>query len=80
MLVLVILRRLMSDFQNGTFISFDFRIDIGQGNKCIEHIHNQLELIRYERIVVYEIFFCRILAIAGGKIKLRLDSGSLSVI
>ena len=78
--VSVVLGCLMRDFQNGTFITFDFRIHVLQSHEGIEHVHNQLELIRNERIVVDEVLLVSVLAITGRKIELGIKGRRLLVI
>ena len=78
--VSVVLGCLMRDFQNRTFITLDFRIHVLQSHEGIEHVHNQLELIRNEWIVVDKVLLVSVLAITGRKIELGIKGRRFLVI
>ena len=69
----VVLGRLVGDLQDGPFVALDLGVDVLQLHERVEHVHDELELIRHERVVVDEVLPVGVLAEAGREVELGVQ-------
>ena len=72
--------RAMSNLNDGAFVSFDFLFHESQLDERIEYLHDQPELIRHKRIIVYEFLPVVKSLVRGWQLKLCSNSIAFAVI
>ena len=78
--VLMVLSRLMRDLQNGSFITLDLGINVLERHEGVKYVHDQLELIGNEGIVINEFLLVGVFAVAGRQVELGIKCRCLLVI
>ena len=78
--VLMVLSRFMSDLQNGAFITLDLGINVLERHEGVKYVHDQLELIGNEGIVINEFLLVGVFAVAGRQVELGIKCRCLLVI
>ena len=70
----------MDHLDDASLVTLYFLGNIAEVEERVEYLHNQLELIRHERVVVHEIILCFVAAIGCRQFELKVEASLIFVV